>query len=182
VSLAILSRSSVSILNDHKSQMNYINSLKPNQVFVFGSNATGFHGAGSAGMAFRGEPRNGWREDTAFLRAMKAPVGSPDRIGNWAVFGVVRGFQEGKNGKSYAIQTIVKPGLKRSTPLSQIKSQFVELFNFARQNKDLEFLMTPVGAGLAGYSNEEVGAVWEEAIREHGPVPSNIVVPADLYK
>jgi hypothetical protein len=36
-------------------------SLKPNEVFVFGSNSTGFHGA--AGLACWGDSRNTWRND-----------------------------------------------------------------------------------------------------------------------
>jgi hypothetical protein len=38
------------------------------EVLVFGSNRSGFHGAGSAGLAFRGDSRNTWRSDPFFLR------------------------------------------------------------------------------------------------------------------
>lgn len=156
-----------------------VTSLKDNEVFVFGSNSTGFHGAGAAGLACRGDSRNTWRTDTWFLKAMKAPVSSPDRIGKWAVYGVARGFQIGKEGKSYAIQTIVKPGLKRSTPLEEIKEQLLAMFEYAKSTPELDFLMTPVGAGLAGYTNKEMKALWDE-IKDKAP--SNIIAPKDLYE
>jgi hypothetical protein len=153
--------------------------LADNVVYVFGSNSTGFHGAGSAGMAFRGVSENTWREDQAFLKAMKSPVGSPFRIGQWAVFGVARGFQEGKEGKSYAIQTIERPGQRRSTPLSEIKKQLLELAEFARLHTEYQFHMTPVGAGLAGWKKEEMKVIWEEV---KGQMPENVVYPNDLYE
>jgi len=130
-------------------------------VFVFGSNATGFHGAGAAGLACRGEAFNTWRKDQWFLKAMKAPVGSPDRIGKRAVYGVARGFQEGSEGRSYAIQTIVRPGLKRSTSLAEIQTQLLELWDFSAAHPDWTFLITPLGEGYAGYTHAEMQTVWE---------------------
>ena len=72
-----------------------IDYLASNQVFVFGSNATGFHGAGAAGLGLRGDHRNNWKKDETFRLAMRSPEGSPHRVGKWAVFGVARGFQQG---------------------------------------------------------------------------------------
>ena len=84
--------------------------LAPNEIFVFGSNRDGFHGAGGAGLACRGDAANTWRRDDWFKRAMVAPPGDPARVGRWAVFGVARGFQVGRSGRSYAVQTIERPG------------------------------------------------------------------------
>lgn len=100
-----------------------ITTLAPEQVFVFGSNASGFHGAGSAGQAMRGDACNTWRHDPAFLRAMKSPVGSAGRVGLWAVYGVARGPMLGTSGKSYAVQTVTDTGKKRSLPLADIHAQ-----------------------------------------------------------
>lgn len=97
-----------------------ITELEPNDVVVFGSNATGFHGAGAAGLACRGTARNDWREDAWLTTARDAPVGSPARIGTWAVFGKARGPQRGTEGMSYAIETIQTPGKLRSTSLRDI--------------------------------------------------------------
>jgi hypothetical protein len=41
-------------------------SLEADEVFVFGSNRDGFHGAGSAGLACRGDASNSWRSDERF--------------------------------------------------------------------------------------------------------------------
>lgn len=87
-----------------------ITHLEPNEVFVFGSNAQGFHGAGSSGQAFRGDRANTWRTDEFFLAAMRSKPGSPERVGNWAIFGVAYGLQVGRNGMSYAVKTIERPG------------------------------------------------------------------------
>jgi hypothetical protein len=157
-----------------------ITQLKQNEVFVFGSNAQGFHGAGSAGMAMRGTSANTWRQDAKFLKAMNAKPGSPDRKGVWAIYGVARGYQEGIIGKSYAIQTIIRPGQRRSTSLAEIKKQFIELFTFANKYKGLNFLMTPVGCGYSGYTIEEMRSCWNSAIQTFGELPPNIIAK-DLY-
>ena len=49
---------------------NLITSLKPNEVFVFGSNFSAFHGAGAAGYAQRGDSKNTWRTDKKFQEAL----------------------------------------------------------------------------------------------------------------
>ena len=159
---------------------NHITAIKKNQVFVFGSNSTGFHGAGSAGQAMRGDSRNTWRDDAAFLKAKQAPKGSPDRIGKWAIYGQARGHQIGREGQSYAIETIVRPGDRRSTPLAAIQCQIVELLKFAKEHPDLEILMTPVGCGYSGYTPREMRACWEAATAQE-PLPTNMKTPARLY-
>ena len=159
--------------------MSQITQLADNEVFVFGSNSTGFSGAGSAGLACRGDARNTWRSDSWFLAAMKSPVGSPNRIGKWAVYGVARGYQVGREGRSYAIETIKHPGMRRTIPLSVIEDQLKQMFVFARENPNLRFLMTPVGAGYAGYTDGEMRGVWD---RVKEAAPSNVVAPKDLYQ
>jgi hypothetical protein len=160
--------------------MNEITALLPHQVFVFGANEGGFHGAGAAGMAFRGVSANTWRDDTKFLKAKNSPVGSPDRIGKWAVFGVARGLQKGHEGMSYGIVTIVRPGLKRSTPPGDILSQIVKLLHFAAAHPELEFLMTPIGAGLSGYTATEMARLLHKALTLYAK-PANLIIPDDLY-
>jgi hypothetical protein len=154
--------------------------LQPNQIYIFGSNAGGFHGAGSAGLAMRGNSANTWRTDPVFLQAKNSPPNSPHRIGKWAVFGIARGFQTGHCGMSYAIETIQRPGLKRSTPLHEIEKQFLTLFQFAEENPQWEFLMTNVGATLAGYSKQEMLECWNRATTKT-PIPTNITIPKNLY-
>ena len=159
-----------------------ITRLASNEVFVFGANSTGFHGAGAAGYVMRGTAANTWREDEAFLRAMRAPVGHPDRIGRWAVYGIARGWQQGREGMSYAIQTIEKPGMKRSTPLAEIKAQFVGMITFCRAHPEWTFKMTEVGAGLSGWTEDEMAETFLEALGgEIRNAPSNLIIPMDLY-
>ena len=109
-----------------------ITSLAPEEVFVFGSNQHGFHGAGLAGFACRGDSKNTWRNDAWFLEAMNSKPDSEDRIGKWAIYGVSRGFQQGSEGMSYAIQTVIKPGQRRSVSIQDIKKQVVQLWDFAK--------------------------------------------------
>ena len=106
-------------------------------VYVFGSNGQGFHGAGQAGWVCRGDSLNNWRTDSWFQAAMRAAVGSKDRIGKRAVFGIARGFQEGTEGCSYAIQTVTRPGQRRSVSLEEIYKQLVELWDFAKQHPEI---------------------------------------------
>lgn len=168
--------------------MTPITTLVPHQVFLFGSNSSGFHGAGSAGLACRGTSANTWRADEWFLRAMRSPVSSPDRIGQWAVYGVARGWQQGREGMSYAIETIRRPGEKRSIPLSEIEDQLLDLFLFADKHPEWDFLMTPVGAGLSGWTAEEMAHTLARAVDRHDCIPRagfarpNVVIPDDLYE
>lgn len=158
-----------------------ITHLLPHQVFVFGSNEDGFHGAGAAGFAFRGQSRNNWRHDEIMLKAIKAPKGSPDRIGRWAVYGEARGLQIGKEGKSYAIVTIVKPGYRCSYPKERIREEIKDLFIFARDKRqDLEFLYTEIGSGLAGWESYEMYELLSQASAEI-KIPKNIIFPETIY-
>jgi len=150
-----------------------VDQLANNEVFVFGSNGTGFHGAGGAGLACRGESANTWRNDPWFQKAMKAPPGSSARVGKWAVYGVPRGFQQGREGKSYAVQTVTHPGRKRSISLDEIYAQLVELWGFAKAHDGLHFLMTPIGEGYAGYTHGDMQDLYRRLEKAHG-TPSNI--------
>lgn len=145
-----------------------VTQLPEGTCFVFGSNASGFHGAGSAGQACRGTTANTWRNDPWFQEALKTPREDPRRIGLWAVLGTARGFQTGREGVSYAIQTIEQPGSRRSTPRRTIYGQLVELVAFAHTHPSLCFLITPLGERYAGYSREEMSLVWQELDRRVG--------------
>ena len=152
-----------------------IKKLPQSCVFVFGSNLGGFHGAGAAGVAMRGTAKNNWRDDVRFLKAMKSPPGSPARLGRWATFGVGKGFQKGRYGLSYAIATVVRPGHKKSIPLSKILNQLIELGRFARKYDHLTFLVTIAGGGYSGWSVEEVQGVYKKWC-EVDPPPDNVLL------
>jgi len=157
--------------------------LGPNQVFIFGSNSTGFHGEGSAGVAMRGvrairssHEYTPWRNDQEFLAAMNSQQGSPTRVGTWAIYGQARGFQVGHNGSSYAIVTVTHPGKRRSISRRDIYFQLVELWAFAKAHPELDFLMTSIGTGYAGYSHAEMQEVFDFLVSKHGQ-RSNVTWP-----
>lgn len=153
-----------------------IANLESNEVFVFGSNDAGFHGAGTAGIAFRGDGRNNWRQDRAFLEANASPNGSYARIGRWACLGVGRGPQRGHEGRSYAIATCKRPGARRSIPLHEIREQIEAMLHVALDDAQSTYLVAPLGAGFAGYTHREMDAVWRCAIAKMPgrKLPSNV--------
>ncbi len=162
-----------------------ITDLAAHQVFIFGSNASGFSFSGSAGMAIRGPNWSAtpWREDPWCRAAMAAPEGDPARVGHWGVFGVGHGWSKGHHGMSYAIETVRKPGVdwKRSTPIMEIEDQLVGLCAFCEANYDWEFLHTEIGSGLGGWTPDEMAYTLRAALTRHGGKPGNLVVPVDLY-
>jgi len=156
-----------------------VTALGPNQVFVFGSNLQGFHGAGSAGFAMRGDSADSWRDDARFLKAMPAPAGSADRIGKWAVYGIGEGFQEGTEAKSYAVPTVTRPGARRSISLSRILESRIRLGEFASAHPEWDFVCCVSGGGRNGYSIAEMRSVCAAWIEEHAP-HVNIIMPEEM--
>lgn len=70
-------------------------------------------------------------------------------------FGAVWGVGEGLTGRSYALPTMEGPDNLRKA---------VERFtNFAREHAGLQFYVTLVGCGIAGYTPEEVAPLFEAA-------------------
>ena len=104
----------------------YINELKDNEVFVFGSNLRGMHGGGAARVA-----------------RLK--------------FGAVMGQGVGLQGRSYAIPTM-QGGVETIRPYTD------EFIAFAKAHPDLHFLVTRIGCGIAGFSDEEIAPLFREAL------------------
>lgn len=102
-----------------------IQSLKPNEVFVFGSNLSGSHGGGAALVAYR-------------------------------KFGAIWGQGVGLQGQSYGIPTM-------HGGVEAIKPYVDEFIAFARQHQDLVFLVTRVGCGIAGFTDNEIAPLFSEA-------------------
>ena len=124
-------------------------------MFVFGTNTEGRHGKGAALTAFgSGYPKR------------------KGAIGRWAVYGQARGLMQGHEGMSYGIVTKDLSRWGRSIPLAEIEAQITELLSFASERPELEFLVTPFGTALAGYSNAEIVRLWRGK-----SVPSNVRLP-----
>ena len=103
----------------------WIDSLKENEIFVFGSNLAGMHGGGAARIA---------------------------RLH----FGAVMGKGVGLQGQSYAIPTM-QGGVETIRP-------YVNDFqDFAKHHPEMQFLVTPIGCGIAGFEAEDIAPLFEEA-------------------
>lgn len=74
-----------------------------------------------------------------------------------AIYG--RGF--GRQGNSYAIPT--KDFDLKSLPLKQIKTYVEEFLDYARAHPELTFNVTRVGCGLAGYREDQIAPMFNNA-------------------
>lgn len=81
-------------------------------------------------------------------------------------FGAIWGQATGLQGQSYAIATLDKNMQK--LPLDKIQNQLKLLVQIAKENKDKEFLLTPIGTGIAGFTLEEIKSILPK-------LPSNII-------
>lgn len=80
---------------------------------------------------------------------------------------------QGLMGESYAIPT--KNKQLRTLPLDEI-SKYVEEFKaFAREHEELEFFVTRVGCGLAGYTDSDISPLFAD-------VPQNVELPYNWGK
>ena len=82
--------------------------------------------------------------------------------------GAIYGQAEGLQGRSYAIPT--KTAALTSLPLYVIAAGVARFLEFARSRPDLEFFVTPVGTGLAGYTVAQIAPMFAE-------VPVNVELP-----
>ena len=103
----------------------WIDSLKENEIFVFGSNLAGMHGGGAARIA---------------------------RLH----FGAVMGKGVGLQGQSYAIPTM-QGGVETIRPYVN------DFIDFAKHHPEMQFLVTPIGCGIAGFEAEDIAPLFEEA-------------------
>ena len=148
----------------------YITDLKDNEVWVFGSNLQGFHGAGSAGWASFGEFGNVWRN----YDYGNKPDGWK---GLYNVKGCAEGIQEGVEGKSYAIPTVTRPGAKRSISKKIIKDNIKNFYKFAYDNPQWKFFVAQdAKEGYNGYSVVEMVEMWSVKIP-----PNNVYFYEPFY-
>lgn len=108
--------------------------IKDNEVFVFGSNANGFHLAGAA----------------------------KDAMQN---YGAKYGQGHGLQGRSYAIDTM--------SGIDVIEDEVKKFITFAEDNPDKQFILTPIGCGIAGYDAQDIAPLFDS-------VPSNVVLPKEF--
>lgn len=103
-----------------------IETLKDNEVFVFGSNLAGMHGGGAAALAYR----------------------------KW---GAVWGQGVGMQGQCYAIPTM-------HGGVDKIKPYVDEFIEYARQHMELDFLVTEIGCGIAGFVPSDIAPLFVDSL------------------
>lgn len=118
--------------------------LKENEVFVFGSNLSGRHGAGAA------------------KQAMK--------------WGAKYGQGNGIQGKTYGIPT-VNAFVTQKLPIIQINSYVQEFIKYTRDHQELHFLVTAIGCGLAGWTEDDIAPLFLETT-----VMNNVSLPKEFWK
>ena len=85
-------------------------------------------------------------------------------------FGLAPGIGEGLSGKTYAFPTLERDMHKRGMRgLEKSRDRFLAT---ARALPEKEFLMTAVGTGIAGYTHEEMKALFTDS-------PANVVLPPE---
>lgn len=71
-------------------------------------------------------------------------------------FGAVMGIGVGMQGQSYAIPTM--------PPLTLIEIEYYikQFIDYAKLTPSTEYLVTPIGTGIAGYTQTEIGEIWSK--------------------
>jgi hypothetical protein len=87
----------------------------------------------------------------------------------WKQHGAEWGVGVGYRGDSYAIPT--KDDCLKPLPLEVIEQHVKDFLSFAEMRSDLEFEVTRVGCGLAGYFEQEIGPLFKGA-------PTNCKLPS----
>jgi hypothetical protein len=147
-----------------KTYKGQITILKHNEVFVFGCNKQGFHGAGAAGYATFGETGNVWRKH----RYNTWPLGTQ---GMWNRKGKI-GFQEGKEGKSYGLVTVERAGAKNSLLYKEWIQNIQDLYDFCNKKPEWTFYLAQTAKmGLNGVNPLGIAKFFVTV----GEIPANLV-------
>jgi hypothetical protein len=117
-----------------------ITKLEPNEVFVYGANEAGRHGAGAAKQAMQWGAQYG---------------------------------RYGLMGNTYGIPT--KDEDIETLPLDEIAKHVRDFTVTVRERRDLKFLVTKIGCGLAGYTEQEIAPLFE-----HLQFEENVVLPEEF--
>lgn len=109
------------------------------EIWVFGSNLAGIHGAGAAKVAHQ-------------------CFGAEYRVGF------------GQTGHSYAIPT--KSENIETMPLTDIEPHVAVFVGHAKKHLDMQFFVTRIGCGLAGYKDGQIAPMFRDA-------PTNCNLPEE---
>ena len=85
-------------------------------------------------------------------------------------YGAVYGEGRGRTGNAYAIPT--KDAHLRVRPLDAIARDVDVFLGYAQQHPELQFLVTAIGTGLAGYTHHDIAPLFKGA-------PVNCTLPKE---
>lgn len=89
--------------------------------------------------------------------------------------GAQYGQAYGLQGNSFAIPT--KDANLKPLTVSQIGDYVKQFLQFAKENEDLLFLLTPIGTGLAGHSKQDIIRIFFAY-----DVPKNVVLTREWIR
>jgi hypothetical protein len=135
-----------------------ITELKPNEIFVFGANTSGFHAGGAAKVAH-------------------------EKFG--AVWGVGYGHT-GQCFAIPTLKVGASSGSLEKVFLGDIAAMIDGFMIYAKYNPDLTFYFTKIGLGIAGYELEDIARIvttdYNWVVDEYIPsiIPSNVILPKEF--
>jgi hypothetical protein len=77
------------------------------------------------------------------------------------LYGAVYGIGYGPMGRSFAVPT--KDAGLHELPLQRIQQHVNRFLHYARTHPDLQFAVTRIGCGLAGFRDEDIAPLFEHA-------------------
>lgn len=105
------------------------------------------------------------------LRGRHGAGAALDAVKYW---GAIEGLGLGRQGYAYAIPT--KDGALRTRPLRPNINYDVQVFiDYAEDHPYLDFQVTRIGCGLAGYKDTDIAPMFKDA-------PSNVHLPLSWRK
>ncbi|WP_336801647.1 A1S_2505 family phage non-structural protein [Kaistia sp. MMO-174] len=91
----------------------------------------------------------------------------------WAVQhrGAIPGCGGGRQGNAYGIPTKRTPW--ETLPLNEVHCHVLVFLGYARAHPDLQFQVTPIGCGLAGFTPAQIAPMFRDA-------PPNCILPDEF--
>jgi len=78
-------------------------------------------------------------------------------------FGAIQGHPEGLQGDSYAIITKELRPWRPKVTIEEVKAGVDKFMEFAIHHPEMEFMVTPIGTNLAGFTIQEIAPLFKGA-------------------
>lgn len=89
--------------------------------------------------------------------------------------GAVYGQSTGMQGNSYAIITKELRDYYPPVSFQEVEQGVRKFLKFARKHPDLQFQVTPIGCGLAGFKPEQIAPLFKKRL-------PNVLLPKEFIK